>query len=395
MTGLAERYLTLGLRLGRHVDGLVDSYCGPPELAAAAEAEDVVEPAALADEADTLAATIAGAEDFEPHRRGWLADQVRALGTYARVLAGEELSYADEVEGCYGVRPERGSEDAYRAAHERLAELVPGDGPLRDRLEARRRKQAVPAERLVPAFEDLVVVLRDRTGQLVELPEGEELVAEAVRNEPWWAFNYYLGDLRSRVVLNVDVMTTAFELVALAAHEAYPGHHTEHAVKEERLIRQLGRVEESIQLVPTPQALVSEGIAETGTDLLLDDELERALSDVLRSHGLDDDLGRAIEVDRAREPLRRAGVDAALLLHEEDGSPADAQDYFERWALSSPERAAHNVQFLLDRTWRAYAITYSAGRDLCRAYVDGDAARFRTLLTEQVRVGDLLAAQAA
>ena len=32
-------YLQLGLRLGRHVDGLVDAYYGPPELAAAVEAE--------------------------------------------------------------------------------------------------------------------------------------------------------------------------------------------------------------------------------------------------------------------------------------------------------------------------------------------------------------------
>ncbi len=29
---VAERYIELGLRLGRHVDGLVDSYYGPPEL---------------------------------------------------------------------------------------------------------------------------------------------------------------------------------------------------------------------------------------------------------------------------------------------------------------------------------------------------------------------------
>ena len=28
----AERYLLLALRLGRHVDGLVDSYYGPAEL---------------------------------------------------------------------------------------------------------------------------------------------------------------------------------------------------------------------------------------------------------------------------------------------------------------------------------------------------------------------------
>ena len=34
----AERYLRLGLQLGRHVDGLVDAYFGPPELAAAVDA---------------------------------------------------------------------------------------------------------------------------------------------------------------------------------------------------------------------------------------------------------------------------------------------------------------------------------------------------------------------
>ena len=37
---VVERYLTLGLRLGRHVDGLVDSYYGPAELAEAVNAAD-------------------------------------------------------------------------------------------------------------------------------------------------------------------------------------------------------------------------------------------------------------------------------------------------------------------------------------------------------------------
>ena len=31
--GLVEEYLTLGLRLGRHIDGMVDAYYGPPERA--------------------------------------------------------------------------------------------------------------------------------------------------------------------------------------------------------------------------------------------------------------------------------------------------------------------------------------------------------------------------
>jgi hypothetical protein len=391
---LVERYLALGLRLGRHVDGLVDSYCGPPELEEAVEAEAPLEPGALAEEANALAGAVEAAAELDPQRRGWLTDQIRALGVYARVLAGEDLSYAAEVEGCYSIRPQRGSEDAYHAAHERLGELLPGSAPLRDRLEAWRLEQTVPANRLVAVFDDVAALLRNRTAHVVALPEGEGLVAEEVRGEPWWAFNYYLGDLRSRVVLNVDVRTTASELVALALHEAYPGHHTEHAVKEQLLCRRRGWLEESIQLVPTPQSLVSEGIAETGGHQLLDDELRRALTVVLEAHEVTVDLHRGLAIDMAREPLGSVGVDVALLLHEDGGSPADAQAYFERWSLASPERAAHSVEFLLDRTWRAYAITYSAGRDLCRAYVNGDPARFRRLLTEQVRVGDLLAAQA-
>ena len=48
------------------------------------------------------------------------------------------------------------------------------------------------------------------------------------------------------------------------------------------------------------------------------------------------------------------------------------------------------MRFTSDPTWRAYAITYSAGQELCEAYIGGDPARFRTLLTEQVRVIDLI-----
>ena len=43
----AEDYILLGLRLGRHVDGLVDAYYGPPELKEQADAEQPADPAEL------------------------------------------------------------------------------------------------------------------------------------------------------------------------------------------------------------------------------------------------------------------------------------------------------------------------------------------------------------
>src|SRR5436190_7721861 len=379
----AERYLELGLRLGKHVEGLVDAYYGPAELQQQVEAEERIGTATLAGDADALLGEL---ED------GWLRDQVRGCATYAHVLAGDDISYEDEVEGCYGVRPAKTPVSVYEEVHAELDELLPGEGSLYERRQAWRDQHLVDGEVVVPVLDEVLPVLRERTGALVPLPDGEQVTLEPVTDEPWWAFNYYLGDLRSRVVLNLDVPTTGFELVHLGTHEVYPGHHTEHAVKEQLLMRDRGAIEEGIQLVPTPQAVLSEGIAETGGDLLLDDTGKEEAYAILRRHGVelvDPELSEAIA--KASEALRTVGVDAALMIHEDGASVEDAQAYVERWSLVPPEQAKHTVRFVTDPTWRAYTITYSAGRDLCRAYVDGDPARFRTLLTEQVRIGDLLA----
>ena len=92
----------------------------------------------------------------------------------------------------------------------------------------------------------------------------------------------------------------------------------------------------------------------------------------------------------ARRPLRRLGLDAALMIHE-DGAPTDeARAHLERWGLVTPEHAAQTVRFVTDPTWRAYVINYSAGGELCRTWVGGDPARFVRLLTEHMRVSDLL-----
>jgi hypothetical protein len=376
-----EAYVLLGLRLGRHAEGLVDAYYGPPELKAQVDAEPLAEPADLVAQGDSL---IAELEDV------WLRDQALGLRTCAGKLAGEEISYSDEVERCYGVRPERRGTESYAAAHERLNELLPGSGPLNERYQAWRREVTVPAELVVPLVQDAVAELRDATARLVELPEGEQLVVEGVHDEPWWAFNYYLGDLRSRAVINLDVPTTYRECVHLAGHEVYPGHHTEHALKEQLLVRGQGKIEEAIQLVPTPSALVDEGIAETGPDLLMDDELRARLVAAARRHGLDYNADLAEAIAEARRALRRVTLDGALMIHEDGASTEDAEAYIRRWALVSPEEAAHSVRFVVDPTWRTYAINYSAGRELCDAWVGGEPARFVRLLTEQVRVGELL-----
>jgi hypothetical protein len=380
----AERYLELGLRLGRHVDGLVDSYYGPQGLKEQVDAEALVPAAGLAADAAAL-------RDDLPD--GWLRDQVAACWVAARVLAGEELSYRDEVEGCYGVRPEWTPQSVFEQAHAELDELLPGDGSLHDRREAWRNLHLCPGDRAVAVLRELIPVFRTSTSEFVELPPGERVLLDAVSREPWWAFNYYQGNLESRVVLNTDVPTTALDLVYLVAHEAYPGHHTEHALKEQLLARDRGLIEESIQLVCTPQAVLSEGIAVTAEESLLGEAAREEAYAIVRRNGVElPDPPLAERVEKALEPLRTVPDNAALMIHEQGASVEEAQAYVERWGVDGPGRARRIIEFVTDPTWRSYTITYSAGRALCRRYLCGDPARFRTLLTEHVRIGELQSA---
>ena len=375
----AERYLLLGLRLGKHVDGLVDAYYGPPELKEQVDAEETTLAAQLAADADAL-------RDELPD--GWLRDQVHGCATYAHVLAGDEISYSDEVEGCYGVRPWRTPESEFEAVHARLDELLPGEGSLLERRLAWREKHLCPGDRAVPVLDDLLPLLRRLTGDLVALPDGERVTLEPVSDEPWWAFNYYQGGLHSRVVLNTDVPTTGLDLLHLTTHEVYPGHHAEHALKEHHL-----GIEESIALVPTPQAVVSEGIAEAGGEIVLDAAAREEAYAVIRSHGLElPDPERAKAIADAGEGLGGVSLNAALMFHE-DGVPEDeVAEYVAKWTLRPLDEAKKSIRFVTDPTWRAYTITYDAGLRLCRGYIGGDPAKLRRLLTEHVRIGELISA---
>ncbi|MGH9018620.1 MAG: DUF885 domain-containing protein, partial [Acidimicrobiales bacterium] len=233
------RYIELGLSLGRHIDGLVDAFYGPPAAAARAAQGEPLAPARLATTAKSLLAALDAGEPLDDGpddaaagatvvaaRRRWLRAQVVGLLTTARKLSGEPVGYVEEVEASYGVRPTPLDEEEFAAAHRRLAAVLPGSGPVADRLISWRESHVVPPDRLPDAIASLAEDLRERTDRLFGLPEGEHIDFELVQDKPWSGFNTYLGDLRSLVAVNTDLPVLSTSLPHLVAHEAYPGHHT-------------------------------------------------------------------------------------------------------------------------------------------------------------------------
>ncbi|MCU1490930.1 MAG: hypothetical protein JWM85_2335 [Acidimicrobiaceae bacterium] len=407
-SGLVERYLSLGLALGRHIDGFVDAYYGPARLVERAGAEAPLAPDRLVADARSLLASLDAGEPLgDPEsgdlasegssveaaaRRRFLRAQVLGLLTSGRILAGEHLGYAEEVEACYGVRPQRVPEERFASARRNLEQVVPGNDPIAERLIAWREAQAVPPEKLTSAIASLAEDLRERTSRLFGLPEGEHVDFELVTGQPWSGFNYYLGGLASRVAINVDLPVLSTSLAHLVAHEAYPGHHTEHTRKEVGLVRSRRWWEESIFLVGTPQCLIAEGLADLGLEVVVGRRPEAMVAEHLRPLGIAYDPDTVAVVAEASEALAGVRANAAFRLHEDGADPETVIDEVARFGLLPRERAAKTVSFLMDPTWRSYISCYVEGLPRCRAFVGGSPDRFARLITEQFVPDDLVPA---
>ena len=389
---IVEEYLRVGLAIGRHIDGFVDAYYGPPQLATEAAQGPVEAPAALVERTRRLLGDLAADGDLDAARRRWLRAQVLGLHTTARKLNGDAIAYLDEIESCYGVRARFVPEDEFAEAHRRLDEALPGSGDLRERYIAWREAQVVPAAVLGEAVESLAEDFRSRTSKIFGLPDGEHVDFELVQNKPWGGFNYYMGDLHSRVAINTDLPVLSVALGMLVAHEAYPGHHTEHCRKEVGLVRHRRHLEETIFLVGTPQCLIAEGLADLGLEVIAGSRPEPVVAEHLHPLKVPYDADLAAELAGAAQALRSVSGNAAIMIHDRDADPDEATDYLARFALMPRARAAKRVQFLVDPTWRAYEFCYIDGLRLCRSFVGGDAGRFERLISEQLIPAQLVAA---
>jgi hypothetical protein len=228
--------------------------------------------------------------------------------------------------------------------------------------------------------------VRERTREAVGLPDGEVVELEVVTGELWLGWARYLGDFRTRVGLNADLPFPADELVWFAAHEAYPGHHTHRAWQEAE-----GRLEATVGVLWSPDAVLAEGIAQTAPPLVLDGAYEE-LAERLAPLGFDYDGETGARFAAADQLLTPVWSNAAILRHERGASREEAWEYAAQWSLQPRERVdkffASQVE---DRRSLGYVHCYSHGERLCTAYVDGDPARLRRLMTARVVPSDLAA----
>jgi hypothetical protein len=380
-------YVRLGLRFDRIEPGFVDAYTGAQRIRAEVESEPAPTPAQLRDRARDLRREL-DASGLPADRTEYLRGQLTGLECSARKLGGEPVGFLEEVRAYFQVEVTLGDPAAYAAAHAELERLLPGDGSLPERYAVHRRREECPPAKLADAVHALSSALRDRVRGRFGLPDVETVRYEVVTDQPWSGFNYYEGDHRSRVAINADLPHRLAQLPHLVAHEAYPGHHTEHCRKEQGLVDKDGRLEHTVFLVNTPECLMAEGLADLGIEAAVGPGWGPWAEEILADLGLHLDGTLAERIAAAAAPLNRVRQDAAILLHDRGADADEVVAHLQRWSLVSAERAQQQLRFLTHPLWRAYISTYVEGFDLLARWLErrpagqGVADRFLRLLDE-------------
>jgi hypothetical protein len=153
-------------------------------------------------------------------------------------------------------------------------------------------------------------------------------------------------------------------------------------------------LEATLGVLWSPDAVLAEGIAQAAPPLVLDGAHEE-LAARLAQLGFDYDGETGARVAAADHLLIPVWSNAAILRHERGASREEAWEYAAQWSLQPADRVDKFLEANVeDRRSRGYAHCYSVGERLCTAYVDGDPARLRQLMTTLVLPSDLVASNA-
>jgi len=394
LDAVARRYVVLGLSLGRHDPNYVDAYYGPDSLRAAAAADSMAVDA-IRSGAESLIAVLGDSvpgytDSLVGLRHRYLRVQLGAMAARARMLGGERLTFDKEAEALYDAAPPHHEAAHFDSLLDRLDSLVPGRGPLAERFQRFLDRLMIPAGRVDTVFKTAIAACRARTLARLPLPPGERFDLEYVKGTSWNAYNWYKGDYRSLIQVNLDFPIPLDRAVDLACHEGYPGHHVYNALLEQALVRERGWVEISMYPLFSPQSLIAEGSANYGIDMAFPaaERVAFERDSLFPLAGLDPSLAeRNAAVRQVVELLNYARNEVARRYLDGELDAAAAQAMMRRYWLSSPDAAAKTVRFI--DTYRSYVINYNLGRDLVAAWVErtggsDDAARwaaFRALLS--------------
>ncbi len=399
---VAENYIILAFRLNKFDHNYIDNYFGPDSLKAIGEKDStgLKEIIARGNQLLAILDTIMGSNADLKVRKKFISAMLGALVAKAQILDGKKYNFDEECKALYGVNVPILQENYYQKILVKIDSILPPSKKnLNERYEEFAANFVVPMEKIDTVFRLAIEEGRRRTKEYIELVTGEKFIIEYVTGKPWAAYNWYKGAGNSIIQVNTDVPMTIDKIIELAFHEGYPGHHVYHQLLEKQMVWENKWLEYSIYPLFSPLALISEGTANYGVELIMtmDERVKFEKEVLLPAAGIDtNNYSRFKDLVRLKNKLNYAANDAARFLIEGRKTKDEAAAWLAKHQIRTQSEAMRFMDFI--ETYGAYVINYNYGKDLVKNYIESHGGKndrhlqkslFKKLLTTSVIPSDL------
>ena len=393
------KFLLLALRIDKHNKGYVDFYIGPKKLRKIVDNEVLTSPNKLLTDCKALQKDLFK-QGYDKKRERYIEKILTAMRTSIEILNNTEISIKELFLRLYDIVLQPVKESELDNLKEEFNAAYGGPGSLEKRMNDLRVRRTVPEGKVFELFKKALNITRERTKELFVdlLPENEHINLELVKINnnnkiKWTYYNWYLGNLRSRIEVNPNYNMYWTLFLPAAAHEGYPGHHTEFIVKEQRLYRELDQFEHSILLLNSPKLIISEGIANIAVNMLFDyrEQAEISLREFCQDSSKESSIEALIAQGKIKGKQSLFGYNFAYHALIDGWSEEKLIRYATSFEILSQEIIKNRINFLLNPIHSTTAFSYNIGTQLIIKKYGGfpSVKDFRDLLINPILPSDL------
>ncbi len=397
LSKFGEDFLLLVLRIDKHIKGYVDFYFGPEELRQIVYYESLTAPNTLLNDSNDLIKQLR-AQGYNKERERYIEKLLVAMKTSIEILIGSEISIKDQFIKLYDVDLQPAKEAELDNLKEEYEDAYKGSGSLEERMNKLRITRKVPVSKVFKFFKKAVDITEKQTKELFIdlLPKDERVIIDVVNsseNVKWSCYNWYMGKYISRIEVNPNYQMYWTVFLSFSSHEAYPGHHTEFVVKEERLYRELNQFEHSLLILHSPKLVISEGIANKAISILFSNQevaeigLNEFCSEPLKEVSLEE-----LELqDIVKSKIPVFWYNFAYHALVDKYGKNDLMRYGKNFEIFSDEALITGIERMSNPAYSNNAFMYYLGNNILQKYGDVPSLKdFRNLLLNPILPSDLI-----
>jgi len=340
-------------------------------------------------------------QGFDKTREKYLEKLLTALRTSVEILNNIKISVEDQFFSFYDVPLQIIDELELDKVVELIKEAYGVSGNLEKHINDLRKQRTINGPQVLKLFKKALKIVELRTKEIfIDLLPPEEkiyinLVENSDRDKVKWAYyNWYKGNFCSQIDINpnYNMYWTAF--LSSAAHEGYPGHHTEFSVKEQALYKDLNQFEHSILFLNSPKLIISEGIAEIAVNLLFSyrDRAEIGLREFCPDPLREDSLDLLALQNEIKEKMHLFSFNLAFHALIDEWSEKRLYQYAKNFGIFSQQNIKNQLKMIANSVHSTTIFSYNLGINLIiNKYSQFPSIKnFKDLLTTPILPSDLV-----